>query len=221
MQEIDPITADVIHSAIHGLKGPANRLRLLSQLLARGGETSGEEARTLLGYIQTSAAEVGSAAEGLRRYVEICGRPMRREALDLNQTLESAISGVQGEIEKTGAQITRSALPSVHADAFLMTWLFQELFTNSNRCRSAGAPRMHVSSGAGGPAGWFVSVSDNGRGLESGMEEQVFRPFKKLSGEGAGLGLTICRHIVERHEGRIWVEPREEGVEVRFFVGGT
>ena len=122
---------------------------------------------------------------------------------------------LRAEIESTASVITSTSLPRVEADPFAMTWLFQELLTNAIRFRApAVAPRVNVTSCAG-----VVSVLDNGPGIESGMEERVFRPFKKLGGgQGAGLGLTVCRRIVEMHAGRLWVEPRSGGAEFRFFV---
>ena len=117
----------------------------------------------------------------------------------------------------------------MEADPSLVSWLLQELLANAIRfgrppAQSGNPPqelRVHVSSGA--EAGhWFVSVADNGRGIEPAMVERVFRPFKKLeAGPSAGLGLTICRRIVERHEGQIWIETGNRGAEFRFFLGST
>ena len=179
-----------------------------------------DDARKLLGYIDDSASAVGLVADGLHRYAEICGRPLRPEPLDLNLALESAMANLRAQIESTATEITSTALPRVEADPAAMAWLFQELLTNAIRFRaSAVTPRVNVKSGAGGPAKWFVSVLDNGPGIESGMEERIFRPFKKLAaGQGAGLGLTLCRRIVEMHSGRLWVEPGSGGAEFRFFV---
>ena len=213
--EIDPITADVLHAAVHDLKGPAGRLRMLAQLLARESVLD-ENGRGLLGHIQDSAAAVGDVAEGIRLYTEICARPLRREALDLNQALATALAKRRAEAESAGVEIVTTELPQVQADPFLMTWLFQELLANAIRFRTAQAPRISISSGDG-----FISVHDNGPGIEPDLTERVFKPFKKLSaGPGAGLGLTICRKIVEMHEGRMWVEPSTCGVDIRFFVGG-
>jgi len=216
---IDSITADVLHAVIHDLKGPAGRLRMLSELLRR--ETAlNEDALRLLGHIQDSAAAVGEVANGLRAYVEVCDRPPVRETVDLNQALASAMANLRAELDSTGAEVTSSILPHVQADSFLMTWLFQELLTNAVRFRAADAPRVTVSAGEGGPGRSYISVLDNGPGIESGQVERAFRPFKKLcGGPGAGLGLTICRKIVEMHGGRIWVEPGLGGADFRFFVG--
>ena len=216
---IDRTTADVLRSAIHDLKGPASRLRLLAQLLSRSCSALDEDARRLVAHIEASAADVGAVTDGLKTYSEICTRPLEPRLLDLNLSVASATANLQSEIAATGAEVCCAALPAVHADPFLMTWLFQELLTNAIRFRSGCPPRVSVSGAPPGPGVRYISVLDNGRGIEPAMAERVFRPFKKLSGGGgAGLGLTICRAIVEQHHGRIWVEPRTGGAEVRFVV---
>jgi light-regulated signal transduction histidine kinase (bacteriophytochrome) len=161
-------------------------------------------------------------AEGLSKYAQLCARPLEREPVDLGLLAAAAIDNLRGEIANAGATVTHSTLPSAHADGFLITWLFQELLANAIRFRSGSAPEVHISAGAGGPANWYVAVSDNGPGIEPGLAQRVFLPFKKLSrAGGAGLGLTICRIIIERHGGGLWIEPRDCGAEFRFFVGGA
>ena len=218
---IDSTTADLLHSAVHNLKGPASRLRLLSQLLSRSGAALDEDSRSLLRHIEDSAAAVGVVAEGLRGYAEVCARPMHRQPVELGRLAVEAQTNLRSEIESVGAQITADRLPAAQADPFLMSWLFQELFTNAIRYRAEAKPVIHISTGTGGPGNWFVAVSDNGPGIEPALAERVFRPFKKLSNAGgAGLGLTVCRRIVELHGGEIWAEPREGGAEFRFFIDG-
>jgi signal transduction histidine kinase len=218
---LDPSVADLLQSAVHNLKGPASRLRLSAQLLSRHGEALNEDARSLLKYMEDSAAEVGVVAEGLSKYAELCARPVRRELVDLGLLAAAAVDNLQDEIANAGIQVTQAAMPSAPADRFLITWLFQELLANAIRFRSGSAPEVHISAAEGGPGNWYVAVSDNGPGIEPGLEHRVFLPFKKLSrAGGAGLGLTICRSIIDMHGGEIWIEPRDGGAEFRFFVSG-
>jgi signal transduction histidine kinase len=216
---MDAATAELLKASIHELKGPANRLRILAQLLARKSELRDEDARTLLGYVEDSASAVGSVADGFRNYIESCTRPLQRQPLDLNSSLASAITNLAGQLKQAGARVTHSPLPVIHADAFLFCWVFQELIANSLRAHSDGELLIHVCSGSDPSGREYISVSDNGPGIGSGMDEKIFRPFEKLApGGGAGLGLTICRRIIERHGGRMWAEDRAEGAEFRFFV---
>jgi chemotaxis family two-component system sensor kinase Cph1 len=216
---VDPAVAELLHSAVHDLKSPAARLRLLTQLLIRSGAALDEDARMLLKHMEDSAAAVEVAAEGLRNYVEICGRPLQREPLDLGLAVAAAIANLRAEIESTGAQVTHSALPVVPADRFLMIWLLQELLANALRSSSCAPPRIHISAIPRAPESWVISVTDNGPGIESSFAERAFRPFKKLSNKGgAGMGLTICRSIMKMHAGDIWAEPRSGGAEIRLLI---
>ncbi len=220
--EIDSITAQLLRAAVHDLAGPANRVRLTAQLLARTCTALDADATKLLGYLEESAAALNVTTGGIRRYAEICGRERIRQVVDLNSSLASATGGLRAEMESAGAEVTSICLPVVCADPVQMSCLFQELLTNALRFRSGTAPQIHVSTGADGPASWYVSVADNGPGIEPEMTERVFLPFKKIAaGPGAGLGLTICRKIVELHDGRLWLEPREGGAEFRFYLGGA
>lgn len=215
---IDATTAAVLRASVHELKGPANRLRVLAQLLARNTPLD-EEGRKLLGYMEDSAAAVDSVADGLRRYYEICTRPLTRQPVDLNLALQGAKFGIQGEIQKSGAEVTSSGLAVVNADGFLITWVLQELLTNA--IRAATDPvRIHVCSGRDGEGDPYVAVCDNGPGIESSLTGKIFRPFEKITAKpGAGLGLTICQKILERHGGRMWAEDRAGGAEIRFCIG--
>jgi light-regulated signal transduction histidine kinase (bacteriophytochrome) len=216
---VDPAIADLLHCAVHNLKSPAGRLRLLTQMLIRSGAALDEDARGLLKHIEDSAAAVGVVAEGLRSYAEICDRPFEREPLDLGVAAASAVGNLRDEIESAGAQVTHSDLPTVHADRFLMIWLLQELLANALRLDSGAPPLIHISAVPRAGEGWVISVTDNGPGIEADFAERAFRPFKKLSSKGgAGLGLTICRKIMTMHGGDIWAEPRSGGAEIRFLM---
>ena len=212
---LDASVVALLECAIHNLKGPAGRLRLCSQLLTRGHPELDEDAVTLLKHIENSAAAVGVVADGLRTFVEICGREVSRERAPLGVLVSGAMAMLQPEIESSGAAIRHEHLPEAEVDRFLMTWVFQELLSNALCFRGEATPDVAISAEDG-----YVSVADNGPGIEPGMEERAFRAFKKFSDRGgAGLGLTICRKIVELHGGRMWIEPGEGGLEVRFSVG--
>jgi len=211
--------AELLHAAVHNLKSPAGRLRLLAQSLIRSGAALDEDAHILLKHIEDSAAAVGVVAEGLRSYAEICDRALEPELLDLGVAAAAAIGNLRDEIESAGAQVTYSVLPTVDADRFLMIWLLQELLANALRLHSGAASRIHISAMPGVPEGWVISVTDNGPGIEADFAERAFRPFKKLSSKGgAGLGLTICRKIMAMHGGDIWAAPRSGGAEIRFLI---
>ena len=212
---VDSIAAELLHRSIHDLNGPANRIRVLVQLLERNAPGLDDESRKLLRYIEESAAAVRTVADGLKRYAVICARPLQRQPVDLNDALDAAILRAPGDV-----RFTRTVLPVVDADAFLIAWVFDELFANALRARPPeGELHIHICAGRGGPGGSYIAVVDNGTGIAEGMTERIFRPFdKQIPSEGPGMGLTICRTIIERHGGRMWAEDRAEGAEFRFFL---
>jgi light-regulated signal transduction histidine kinase (bacteriophytochrome) len=112
-------------------------------------------------------------------------------------------------VEESGAVITRDPLPAVMGDLVQLTRLFQNLLVNSIKYRASDAPRIHVSAKDTGD-GLLFSVRDNGIGIEPQYAEKIFGIFRILQprdrSSGSGMGLAICRKIVTRHEGRIWVE---------------
>ncbi|HLK67014.1 MAG TPA: ATP-binding protein [Bryobacteraceae bacterium] len=218
---LDPATAELLHAAIHDLKGPASRIRLGAQLLSRNNSGLDEDSRMLLRHIEDSASALDVVAHGLRDYVDICSRPIDREPVAVAQLADAAKQTLFNEIAQSGAEVTHATRRVLDADRFLMGWVMQELLTNAIRFRGDSAPRVHIADGLGGPGGWYVSIVDNGRGIEPRLAKRVFQPFKKLSagGSGAGLGLAICRQVIQSHGGEIWLEAREQGADFRFFLG--
>jgi len=121
--------------------------------------------------------------------------------------------------------VTHDALPVVMADPVQLTRLFQNLLVNSIRYRSDAPPEIHIAAEARDNEWWF-SVKDNGIGIEPQYAEKVFGIFKCLHPRdqypGSGMGLAICRKIVSRHEGRIWVESElGQGATFRFTLPKT
>jgi light-regulated signal transduction histidine kinase (bacteriophytochrome) len=112
-------------------------------------------------------------------------------------------------IQESGAVITRVPLPAVNGDPIQLVRLFQNLLVNSIKYRSEAPPQIHVDAEQDGVE-WVVSVRDNGIGIEPQYAEKVFGIFRVLQARdknsGSGMGLAICRKIVSRHNGRIWVE---------------
>jgi chemotaxis family two-component system sensor kinase Cph1 len=123
--------------------------------------------------------------------------------------LEDAILNIRSLIEDSSAVITQDPLPGVVGDSVQITRLFQNLLVNSIKYRSAEIPRIQVSARENG-ADWLFSVRDNGIGIEPQYAEKIFGILKCLQprdrSSGSGMGLAICRKIVSRHEGRIWVD---------------
>ena len=126
------------------------------------------------------------------------------------EILQTAEENLDVAIEESGAIITRDPLPTLSGDRTQLTQLFQNLFSNAIKFRRPEvAPRIHVSATRQDGA-WRLSVRDNGLGIDRQFFDRIFIIFQRLHGReeypGTGIGLAICKKIVERHEGCIWVE---------------
>jgi PAS domain S-box-containing protein len=127
--------------------------------------------------------------------------------------LHEALRNLGPTIKDSDALITHDELPVVHADPTQLTQLFQNLLSNGIKYRSTRRPELHVSAQSLAD-GWYFSIRDNGIGIEHQYYERIFRIFQRLHARskypGTGIGLAICKKIVERHNGRIWVEATPE-----------
>ena len=128
---------------------------------------------------------------------------------DAGEALRQALGNLHESIQVAGAEITHSELPTVRADQTQLVQLFQNLIGNSLKFRSEAPPKIRVDARRHGDY-WQFSVSDNGIGIDSQFQEEIFAVFRRLHTHeqygGTGIGLAICKKIVDRHGGRIWVE---------------
>jgi PAS domain S-box-containing protein len=142
------------------------------------------------------------------------------------EALQAALMNLRGAIDESGAQVTHDALPGVMADEMQLTQLFQNLVGNAIKYHRAGVPTVHVSAARSGEEKWLFSVKDNGLGIDPRHFERIFGMFQRLHGRdefaGTGIGLAICKKIVERHGGAIWVESEPgNGSTFRFDLASN
>ena len=125
------------------------------------------------------------------------------------QVLKAALGNLKVAIEETRATVTHEPLPVVQADSVQLTQVFQNLIGNAIKFHGAEAPRIEVAANQR-DGEWVFSVRDNGIGIDPKHSDRIFEIFQRLHTRqeygGTGMGLAICKRIVERHGGRIWVE---------------
>jgi light-regulated signal transduction histidine kinase (bacteriophytochrome) len=181
-----------------------------NQLLAEEcGDTMGSQARQFISYSVEGALRIEALLKGLLEYWEVTGQQQDSLAqIDCGAVLAKSLLNLHAAIAESSAIVTSDPLPTVMAEEVLLTHVFQNLISNSIKYRSEEAPRIHVSAEKY-PEGWLFAVRDNGVGIDPQDFERVFGMFKRLHGKeisGTGIGLALCRKVIERKGGKIWVE---------------
>jgi PAS domain S-box-containing protein len=136
--------------------------------------------------------------------------------------LQKALINLRAAIKQSGAVVTHDTLPAITTDETQFTQIFQNLVGNAIKYRRAEDPRVHVSAARNDGNEWTFSVRDNGLGIDPQYFERIFVLFQRLHGrdefEGTGIGLAVCKRIVERLRGRIWVESQLEKGSTFYFT---
>lgn len=209
------------YSASHDLKEPLRMIAVYTQLLSRQFKSSLDETATeYVGYTIQGAHRMEALINDLLRYTAATEvNTLKATAVDSNLALQTALSNLKLSIEESGAEIQAAPLPTIRAHSIHIVQIFQNLIGNAIKYRSATPPCIRIRADRQG-TGWVFSVADNGIGIPSRFHSHVFGVFKRLHSpahsSGTGIGLAICKKIVERYDGRIWVES-EEGKGSTFF----
>jgi PAS domain S-box-containing protein len=196
--------------ASHDLQEPLRMVASYTQLLARRYKDKlDSDADEFIGFAVDGARRMQELINDLLTYSRVGSRALELELVDSNAVVDQVISDLGAAIEDSAATVTRGDLTSVRADDLQLHQLFQNLIANAIKFRQPGlAPVVHVSSRATDTSCTF-SVRDNGIGIEPQYVERIFMLFQRLHSRaeyaGTGIGLAICKKIVERHGGSIEV----------------
>lgn len=197
------------------LREPLSTVVEFTRLLAEEyGGRLGTDADTYLPESVEAALRIETLLKTLLVYWSVTERSgVNLSSADCNQILSRTLQHFQTAIQESGATVTSDTLPTLVADEQMLEEVFRTLIGNAIQYRGEAAPSIHISAVPTFDR-WLFSVRDNGIGIDPIHAEKVFGMFKRLHGSeipGTGLGLTLCKKIVERHGGRIWVEPAAEG----------
>jgi signal transduction histidine kinase len=199
--------------ASHDLQEPLRMVANYTQILAeRYRGKLDEQADKYIHYAVDGSTRMQAMIQDLLAFSRAGRSENHVHPVDSNELVEQALKNLAAAITESGATIEFQGLPMIAANAIQVTQLFQNLIGNAIKFRGKDAPAVHVSAESQG-AQWVFSVTDNGIGIAPEHVEVIFAIFQRLHTRdeysGNGIGLSICKKIVERHGGRIWVESAE------------
>jgi signal transduction histidine kinase len=215
------------YSASHDLQEPIRNVAIHSQLLSiRYGSLLDHDGKQYLEYVREGADRMGMLVRDLLAYTRTVGQYQEPVSLiDANVVMDSALANLDAAIRESSASISRDALPCLEMHEVHLQQILQNLIGNAIKYRSENPPRIKVEGTAAGEF-WHFTVRDNGIGIDEEYREKVFGIFTRLHPQdqypGTGMGLAICQRIVERYDGRIWVESEQgSGAAFHFTIRKT
>jgi PAS domain S-box-containing protein len=208
--------------ASHDLQEPLRMVSSFTQLLAkRYRGRLDADADEFVGYVVEGAVRMQALINDLLMYSRVGRKDKGLTAVDCGAIVATACANLRNTIDETGAAVTIDPLPTLVAESTQLLQLFQNLIGNALKFTKAGPPRIHLGASRRGPE-WIFWVKDNGIGIESRYAERIFQVFQRLHNRkeypGTGIGLAICKKVVERHGGRIWVESKPGHGSVFYFT---
>jgi signal transduction histidine kinase len=213
------------YAVSHDLQAPVRNVRALTQILAEGAQGLRGDSSHVLHLIEQATVGMERLIESLLRYAQAGQGELNRQSVPVQPIIESVCTTLAPLIVDAGAQIVRTVLPADYADPILLEQVIQNLVANAIKYRHPDErPVVEITCRVSGE-GWQFTVKDNGQGIPRDYQDSIFEPLKRLHGSeiaGTGLGLALCRTIVTRHGGRIWVESgTDRGATFHFTLAAT
>ncbi len=209
--------------ASHDLQEPLRMVASYTQLLGqRYKGRLDSDADEFIGYAVDGCNRMQRLIRDLLSYSRSGENIGTLQPISAEAALEEALANLQVAIEESGAIVTHDGLPVIMTDETQLIQVFQNLVGNAIKYRSAEVPHVNVSAKGSGSKEWIFSVQDNGLGIDPQYFEKIFVLFQRLHGrnefEGTGIGLAMCKKIVDRLGGRIWVDSEPAKGSTFFFA---
>jgi PAS domain S-box-containing protein len=200
--------------ASHDLQEPLRMIANYTQLLAeRYRGKLDEQADKYIAYSVDGAVRMQSLIKDLLTFSRFGKAEIELQTIDCRTVVEQALKNLQAAVQESGAVVDWNGLPTVTGDPSQLTQVFQNLIANAIKFHGSEAPLIHIDVEKKDHE-WLFAVSDNGIGIPAENREDIFVIFRRLHTRteyaGNGIGLSICRKIIERHSGRIWIEHKAE-----------
>jgi PAS domain S-box-containing protein len=199
--------------ASHDLQEPLRMVASYTQLLSKRYKGKlDSNAEEYIAFAVDGASRMQRLIQDLLAFSRIGTKGKDPSDISSEEALKQALINLHGAIEESGALVTHGPLPTVMADETELIQLFQNLVGNAIKYQNPGVPRVHIAAAKNGSKKWMFSVQDNGLGIDPQYFERIFGMFQRLHKReefaGTGVGLAICKKIVERHGGSISVESQ-------------
>lgn len=211
--------------ASHDLQTPLRGIAGCAQILeTQYSDAVDEVGRDIIRRMVQSTVQLQALIRDLLAYSRIETRERPFVAVDLNAVLDETLALLDASVVESNGTVTHERLPTVTGDSTQLVQLFSNVIGNAVKYHGETPPRVHVSATPEPAGGWRISVRDNGIGIAPEHQERVFEVFARLHSQkaypGTGIGLAVCRRVVSRHNGRIWVESMPgEGSTFHFTLG--
>jgi PAS domain S-box-containing protein len=196
--------------ASHDLQEPLRMIASYTQLiLRRYGDRFDGDAREFMDFIVDGATRMKQLIEDLLAYSRVGTHGKAFRPTDSGAAVQKALANLRAAIENSNGTVTCDPLPTINADEFQLVQLFQNLIGNALKFKGAETPRVHISVNEQADT-WTFGVKDNGIGIDGEYFDRIFMVFQRLHSRtdypGTGIGLAICKKVVDRHGGRLWIE---------------
>ncbi len=213
LEQANAEISQIAFGVAHDLSAPLRTVSTYSQMLHRDlrDQLDGEQDE-LFGHLEEGVTRLRTLLDGLLAFAQVGEHRPELSEVDLDLVAERTCRVLAAQIDETNAEVTHDPLPTIVGDGSGLGQVLQNLVGNALRFPTPGdPPRVHISAHRE-PDAWRIEVADQGTGIDEASQERVFTVFERAQDDqhrhGIGIGLAICRKVVERHGGRIWVNSR-------------